>query len=267
MLCGNTEFEPYQNGRLGVHIDCCKKCGLVFTNPQPGMEDLAGRYEGDYYEHWLKPLQQKRRQRLWKRRLARVRHFASGTRLLDVGCGDGLFLRTARDAGYEVTGTEISEAAVQIAMDRHGLNVQHGLLPDCKLKEASFDIITLWHSLEHMPDPEASLHTAHSLLKPGGHVVIAVPNVNDRLGQEFYKYVKGRYMPIYTTDSKEPHLFHFSNHTLRRLVTKCDFKVDYCGVDFCQVDPYWRVIEHMSWVVSWIWRPRLYLANLAVGRR
>jgi 2-polyprenyl-3-methyl-5-hydroxy-6-metoxy-1,4-benzoquinol methylase len=100
-----------------------------------------------------------------------------GDRLLDIGCGDGHFLQTARDElRYEVEGLEIDPAALAAAR-RRGLLVHAGGLPGSGLMPGGYYQITMSHVLEHLHDPVAALREVFDLLKPGGRVFIAVPNM------------------------------------------------------------------------------------------
>jgi 2-polyprenyl-3-methyl-5-hydroxy-6-metoxy-1,4-benzoquinol methylase len=97
--------------------------------------------------------------------------------LLDVGCGNGVFLQTARDdLGYEVEGLEIDPRARDVAT-RRGLKIHSGLMPGSGLTPARYYQVTLSHVLEHMHDPVAALQEVFGLLKAGGRVWIAVPNI------------------------------------------------------------------------------------------
>ena len=267
MLCGRTDFVQYRAGIYGKDICACTNCNLVFTNPRPEPDALLGRYGADYYAHWISPEQRARRIKLWARRVKIVKKVFPSGRLLDVGCGEGLFLDCARKAGYEVTGLEVSGFAVKYAKKEFGLNVHHASLENADLPGNAFDIITLWHTLEHMPDPDIVLCKARQLLKPGGCLIVAVPNVEDIIGQGFYRMMRGHYFQIYMPDSKEPHLYHFSTATLKRLLEKCGFKIAAMGADFCQVDPCWRVVEHVSYLFSKVSGQTAYLAILAVARK
>lgn len=105
-------------------------------------------------------------------------------RLLDIGCGNGNFLRFAVDLGYAATGLEIDPAAVQTAR-AHGFDVVEGKLPDSGLESGRFDHVTLSHVVEHLHDPQAGLREIHRLLKSSGRVWLQFPNI-DALGHEIY---------------------------------------------------------------------------------
>lgn len=96
-------------------------------------------------------------------------------RLLDVGCGSGEFAAAARDHGFEVQAVEPEATAATVARDR-GLDVRTAMLEESGLPEGSYDVVSAFHVLEHLPDSRAFLRSLARFAKPGGHVVIEVPN-------------------------------------------------------------------------------------------
>lgn len=267
LICGGKEFAQYKNGSYGGDLRECLGCGLVATWPQPDLLELTKRYGSEYYAHWISEEQKKRRIELWKRRAKVTGKVCRSGKLLDVGCGEGLFLHTVKELGYETAGLELSEYAAGYARKEFGLEVRNASIGDAGFGDGTFDVITFWHVLEHLADPLSALEKARRLLKPGGRLLVAVPNINDDLGQAFYRLRTGNYFQIYTPDSKEPHLYHFSTATLRRLLEKAGFTLERLTADFAQVDPYWRVIEWVSFAASVITRKEMYLALLAVARK
>lgn len=144
-------------------------------------------------------------------------------RLLDVGCATGAFLQLAQQNGWEVAGTEYSQYAAAFAKNLLKTDIFCGHLADAKFEEASFDVVTFWHVLEHVNDPMGYLREAYRVLKPSGLLVIAVPNVNDHIMQIVYRIVKGRRFKLFSREDREVHLFHFSADTLRRYLQKTGF--------------------------------------------
>lgn len=106
-------------------------------------------------------------------------------RLLDVGCGNGLFLKKMRELGWLVAGVEPDPKAVQVARNQHGLEVSQGTLMDAGLQENSFDVVTMSHVIEHVSDPIELLRACHRVLKPGGKLVAVTPNIQS-LGQKWF---------------------------------------------------------------------------------
>jgi 2-polyprenyl-3-methyl-5-hydroxy-6-metoxy-1,4-benzoquinol methylase len=116
-----------------------------------------------------------------------VRHLKSpapGARLLDVGCGNGGFLITAQQLGWEAWGIEPDRDAVTAARAA-GLRVEHGGLPTTDLPDAHFDVVTMNHVLEHLHDPVSALREVRRVLKPGGMLWLATPNL-DSIGRRCY---------------------------------------------------------------------------------
>lgn len=171
LLCGHalrTRFARVLDAKTleTFSILECPACGLGSTEPNP--KDLS-KYYRDYHggRHGItNSFCTNRRIRL----LENVAGNQSGKRLLDIGCGEGTFLLAAKAKGWSIAGTEMNPSSALSA----------GLVVYSQLSEvralAPFDCITLWHSLEHMPDPRATLQEARSLLSPDGIVIIAVPD-------------------------------------------------------------------------------------------
>ena len=108
-----------------------------------------------------------------------------GGRLLDVGCGNGVFLDVMRQLGWEVTGVDPDGAAVTVARQKLGLQVFEGSLEEAGLPGGHFDAITMNHVIEHVPDPIGTLRECHRVLRPGGRLVVATPNISS-LGRRLF---------------------------------------------------------------------------------
>jgi 2-polyprenyl-3-methyl-5-hydroxy-6-metoxy-1,4-benzoquinol methylase len=138
-----------------------------------------------------------------------------GARLLDVGCGNGGFLMLARQAGWQVEGLDFDANAVQTARSR-GLTVHHGGIELLSGQDASFDVITLCHVIEHVYDPVATLRRLHALLKPGGTLWLETPNLSSvgsmRFGSSWHSLDPPRHLMIFNPDS------------LRKVLTQTGFR-------------------------------------------
>ena len=161
----------------------CRRCSLFSVWPRPLPGELLSLYPPDY-EPFGGPLDKERsRWRRWIRRrhyayrCRAVRHAcAKGGRLLDVGCGTGGFLKElCRDSKWQAVGVDISERALETARQQ-GLTVQCGELDSLHLPAASFDVVTLWEVIEHVPNPRGMLLEIHRLLKPAGVLLMSTPN-------------------------------------------------------------------------------------------
>lgn len=209
----------------------CRECGLTFMNPQVVPEDIGSLYPGDYAPHATnaapppssgtghgpvppKPLRKP------ASGLARwfddfftnetlapdiIRRHEPGSTLLDVGCGNGRFLHRMRERhGYHVSGVDLSPLAVQAARTNYGIDVFQGVLEDARFPDASFDVVTAWWYLEHVPAPLAALREIARILKPGGHLVFAVPNTRSAaawlFGGRWYHLDCPRHLAVYAPE-------------------------------------------------------------------
>jgi SAM-dependent methyltransferase len=209
-------------GQWDLHS--CLDCGAAYLNPRPTPASI-GRAYASYYTHagsqsagiaspigalatfrrslrngyfsrrygvsfepasklgWLvMQLTQGKKKSLDReyRHLTRLR--GNGEKVLDIGCGDGGFLRRATELGWDAWGVEPDAKALTRLS---GLRVLQGSLPNIPLPDASFDFITLSHVIEHLHDPVAALKEIYRLLKPGGKVWIATPNI-ESLGHRLF---------------------------------------------------------------------------------
>lgn len=192
-----------------------EKFGFLETYPRPGSEDLPSYYESKSYishtdtKNGLLPfLYQTVKKYSLKKKARLIKKLNSGVGdLLDIGAGTGDFLMSASVRGWNVSGVEPSEAARKVAMDK-GLLLRPSI---DELEGQYFDVITLWHVLEHIPDLEESLQKIQSLLKPNGVLIVAVPNLNSWDANYYKSYWAAFDVPR--------HLWHFSKTSLMKLIT------------------------------------------------
>jgi 2-polyprenyl-3-methyl-5-hydroxy-6-metoxy-1,4-benzoquinol methylase len=151
--------------------------------------------------------------------------------LLDFGCGGGSFLERMRHQGWQVTGLDASAETVERISSELGIRALTGTLPHPELEPASFDIVTMWHSLEHVHDPLGVLRAAYDLLAPGGRLMVAVPNIDSAAFHWFG--------PAWFALDLPRHLTHFAPATLRTMLEKAGFRVDRV-----------RLIRHSDWLYS-----------------
>ncbi len=223
-LCGLEETRIIQNAEDPFCVVQCKCCGLAYTDPMPSGHFLADHYDEAYYADWVHK-QAPGRDRMWKKRLRELATYGKGGRLLDVGCGLTTFLQAARAEGYEVQGTEVSEYIASVGSDEANVHVFRGELEEARFPRDHFDIVTMWHSLEHMTDPRGSLDEAFRILKENGLLVVAVPNLHNAVLRFFYRLVKGKSLALFSTEAKELHLYHFSETTLTGMLQKAGFEI------------------------------------------
>lgn len=161
-------------------IELCENCGIAFTRPPPAPSEAPKYYPPAYYGGGRRrfPAFVERLQRaLCEGRAAAVHAMLGGNgRVLDIGCGPGFLLREFRARGWDVLGTEVSEESAAHARNTLNLPVTVGDIAALRFEPASFDAVVMWHVLEHMTDPQATLAEVARLLRPGGILLCAVPN-------------------------------------------------------------------------------------------
>jgi SAM-dependent methyltransferase len=156
----------------------CASCGFGFRASrvdENALEQLYADLDINVYESELRG-----RLATARRHLRIVHHYCSPARLLDVGCASGLFLRTAADQGWNVIGVEPSTALSALASNNlkdRGVVVA-ATLQNANLEEKSFDAVTLWDVLEHVPNPLEFLDACARLLKPDGFLFVNVPDLD-----------------------------------------------------------------------------------------
>ncbi len=244
-LCGQNRTQLIQKAESPYQVVKCLNCGLVYTNPQPDREHIIRHYHESYYRDWIDN-QMDRRIPMWQRRLNDLQNHKQKGRVLDVGCGIGTFLLLAKESGYEVWGTEISDFGSRYAEENLALDVYKGDLKEAQFPSAHFDIITLWHTLEHVPDPKATLKEIHRILKEDGLLVIAVPNLHNFITKILYFLAKGKRLKLFSPQSKEWHFFHFSITTLSTLLKKAGFDIIQKDLDLSQIEPSKKTIDYLA---------------------
>lgn len=245
-LCDNVEWLPWrcapdfrQGGERQFQLVHCTACSLIYQHPSPGSETLEAAYDRGYIPHAPPtpppPLHLLRRLRLasrlgypfpvspvlrWLARWVlpargRTPPWVPGGTLLDVGCGSGSYLLAMQNLGWKVLGVEPNERAAARARSA-GLTVMATTLEDVTLPPSSVDVITFWHVIEHLPDPLATTQYARTLLRPGGRLIVEVPNA---------KSVQARVFGNYWFHLDQPrHLTMWSPRTLSDLLRQAGFE-------------------------------------------
>ncbi len=265
-LCGATSLRMIESTEPPYTVYACKVCDLGFVAPMPSIEALSRAYDAAYYEPWSEQ-HVAARKRMWQHRVGLLQREKGSGDLLDVGGGDGAFIEAAVRVGYTVSATEFSDAGAEAMRGRAPqASVHVGELVSMGLKEASFDIITAWHSLEHMRDPFAAMAEIRRLLRPDGVAFIAVPNRNNYPMAMLYRLLKGRPYPLFSMQTREIHLFHFTPKSLRLALERAGLHVERIGWDHSMVEPAKRVIDAVAALPGIFGSPLMTEAMLAVVR-
>lgn len=245
-ICGSTESAAVETGEPPYRVVKCAGCGFVYVTPLPPM--LDEHYSETYYEEW-RDKQAGPRLKMWRKRLHELMRYKKNGTLLDVGCGLGTFLEIARAEGFGVSGTEVSEYICKVTQEKMNIKTFHGDLANFPVPAEPFDVITMWHTLEHMPDPVANLKMAHALLKDDGLLVIAVPNFNNAIMKTLYPLVRRKPLRLFSLKNKELHLSHFSKETLAAILKKTGFEIIHDGPDLSQILPGKKIIDIITRIV------------------
>ncbi len=222
---GSSEFlkcKDYTVSNEWFTIVCCDSCGFKFTNPVPAPEVIGKYYKSEEYishsdtkKGLISRLYHLVRNFTLKSKLQLIGGRSEGMRLLDYGCGTGSFLEVCKNAGWLVTGMEPDEDAAKLA-SRSG-----AIYPDLqtlKLRDQKYDVITLWHVLEHVSDLAETLSFFTEVLLPGGRLIIAVPN--------YRSYDAVSYGAHWAAYDVPRHLYHFDQTTLGTLLKSYGFVLD-----------------------------------------
>lgn len=245
-LCQSEKFEPAyiakdrHYGISGMYrIVRCSGCSLMFLNPMYSDEELSALYPIDYYAYqdgfshsrWKEIA----KRLLWFRIGTRDPQFESPGRILDLGCGAGWFLREMRDKGWDAYGVEINSTAAGLGRSKAGLNIFAGTLQQARFPSEFFEYVRANHSFEHISCPSETLEEVWRIMRPGGRLLIGVPNVgglNARFFKEYWWYLGA---PV--------HPYTYSAKTLPQLLRKHHFEImkvtynsDYTGIlGSCQI--------------------------------
>jgi 2-polyprenyl-3-methyl-5-hydroxy-6-metoxy-1,4-benzoquinol methylase len=222
ILCKTSERELLID-KDGWTVYRCPTCGLGFLDPRPSESEIEGLYRSDYfserYDGGIDPDSPQYKKRLsgeWHRTKF-IKSVKRSGHLLDIGCGYGYFLDASRREGYKVHGLDVSEWAAQYAIEKLGLSMTIGKIGDVNLPPQNFDIITMWHSLEHTPNPHMALQRAKSWLKKDGILVIDVPNHEGTDARRIWHEWDGWSLPY--------HYWHFTSKSLKQLLSHHGFTV------------------------------------------
>lgn len=198
----------------------CSDCTLRFTQDIPGPEAIGAYYQSaDYISHTdtkkglINRLYHAVRKRTLRGKLQLIKRVSSRQQgiLLDIGAGTGAFLHTMQKAGWEIQGVEPDETTRSRAKERYGLTLQSP--ENLSLSAAAhFDVVTLWHVLEHVHDLQGYLQNIKRVVKPGGKIVIAVPN--------YTSCDAAIYQENWAAYDVPRHLSHFSPAAMRILLER-----------------------------------------------
>lgn len=210
----------------------CKKCKVGITTPIPSPNELSSLYSSGTYRsasgnRFFGPIEAGvyLARRLRKRM---IQKYKKKGRILDIGCGRGVFLNVMKKSGWTATGTEYDRSTAESIEKTYGVNVVTGDPGDWGFPPGSFDVVTMNHVLEHMPDPESAIRVCSKVLEKGGLLVVATPgltSLQSSMGKHLWFHLDIPY-----------HLYHFSEEGLINFIEKYNFqplKVRRFDLEYC----------------------------------
>lgn len=226
-VCEGTSFSDHSvvNDHMVSQEDftivACDSCGFLATSPRPADDQLGKYYESeDYISHsntkksLFSRLYQVVRNKAVRDKRGWVEQYVKSGKMLDMGCGTGHFLNECRNHGWETVGVEPSEIARANAKTEHNIEP----LPSIdEVKESGFNVITMWHVLEHLPDLNRHLNKFNGLLEKDGYLYVAVPNHESYDAKHYGVHWAAWDVPI--------HLWHFSKSSIDSLAKKHGFEL------------------------------------------
>lgn len=238
LACGATK-PPRASGLTYVgdsasvssELVVCEQCGLGRLQPPPLAKSLNAFYNDVGYRvpgsvfgvltdsllDSLVAVRCRRVERALRQKGVVASGASSAPRLLDVGCGKGRFLRAATLAAWNAEGVEPWPPSAVQARERSGAPVTDGTLADARFPDARWDAATMWHVLEHVPDPDGVIAELSRVVRPGGVLAVAVPNFGSWQARMFGATWYHLQLP--------GHLFHFSPKALRSMLERHGFRV------------------------------------------
>lgn len=227
-ICNNEHLNPEMDvadhflTKEVFHLTKCTQCRFLFTNPRPKSKNLSTYYHSDdYLSHSKKKsltgsIYNFVKEYSLAKKFQLISRYHSHGKLLDIGSATGEFLHYFKKKNWDATGIEPAEAPRQYSIHTYGLNV----FPEEKIDQLAadqFDVVTLWHVLEHVPDLNQRMEQISKLLAPEGLLVIALPNYLSWDAQHYGNFWAGYDVPR--------HLYHFTPDTISQLLSKYQFEI------------------------------------------
>src|SRR4030043_1604825 len=217
-ICGDSGGGPLHIEGSFQMVRCCS-CQFIFLNPRPTGDSLYR-----FYQHYLP--EEKNSIESWKKMMRPIFHraahllqqYSEAGRLLDVGTGFGFFLAEMKKRGWDVTGVEISQKAMDYARDVLGLTIHPGPLEKARFPDDYFDAVTGFYVIEHLPYPMAFLRECHRILKPGGLLLLRYPHTTPIKNLLHFFGIKNRLYDL------PAHLSDFSPKMIQRCLEGIGFR-------------------------------------------
>jgi len=225
-VCSSTDFKPWMVARdytvtqAAFSLQECATCGFVVTSPRPDQKTIGLYYQSDNYishtggrKTLIDRIYLLARSYTLRSKYNLIKKYKALGSVLDYGCGTGSFLHYMQQHNWQIAGVEPSEAANKKAKQI----INKEIYPELHHVKDKFDIITLWHVLEHVHDLNEKLLEIKEHLDNDGILIVAVPNIKSLDAKKYGAFWAGLDVPR--------HLWHFSNSTMKTLLEKGGFKL------------------------------------------
>ena len=212
-ICESTDTRLLAaRGRVELHR--CRSCGLVFKPLDGKDQDDVQQIQDGVYKDLRLRTEVRVVYGMARDRLDVIRQHKSGGRLLEIGCATGEFLELAEKAGFEAVGIDASMLYADFAKQK-GLNVRHGRTEQCLKQGETFDVIAMFHLIEHIPEPKTFLEQIKAHLKDDGLLFVVCPNLDSTTRKPFGYWHSNFQQP--------DHLMFFTKDTLTDLLRRAGF--------------------------------------------
>lgn len=227
--CNNTDFRLYTTAKdnysdESFNIVQCNHCHFIFTNPRPDVQEIGKYYTAPtYLSHqshskglvqsiyrYARNFMKRKKLALIQRSINKQANFS----LLDFGCGTGDFLGFVKQQQIFAEGVEPDDQARAVAKSINNVDT-YSIEQSKQFEHNKFDVITLWHVLEHIHNLHEQITYFNNWLKPNGKLIIAVPNIESYDAAYYGKYWDALDVPR--------HIYHFSPSNLKQIVEQHNF--------------------------------------------
>lgn len=229
--CGKSDFRLYTKAKDNYsdeyfNIVQCNNCHFVFTNPRPTVDEIGLYYTSpDYMSHQshskglVQSVYRYARNYMKKKKLQMIQGIVGKKQdfsLLDFGCGTGDFLGFIKQNNIAAEGVEPDAEAREAAKKINNVDT-YSIEESKNIVKEKFDVITLWHVLEHIHDLHSQIDYFNSWLKPDGRLIIAVPNIESYDSAKYGKYWDGLDVPR--------HIYHYSPSCITQIMEQHQFRI------------------------------------------
>jgi 2-polyprenyl-3-methyl-5-hydroxy-6-metoxy-1,4-benzoquinol methylase len=250
LCCGAEKFQQYLKAKDNYSeeyftIVQCVSCGFIFTNPRPDAAEIGKYYSYDTYishtshkKGLVESIYRIARNYMKGKKLALIQEIAgkqSGFSLLDFGCGTGDFLGYVKQQQISAEGVEPDAQAREVAKKVNQVDT-YSVEDSKSIAAGKFDVITLWHVMEHIHELHAQLDYFNQWLKPGGKLIIAVPNIESADAKQYGAYWDALDVPR--------HIYHFAPKHVKQIVEQHQF-------EFIRQYPLWLDAYYVSMRSEW----------------